>query len=76
MIFSDFYSSIAWYRNDAASADASTAVTMLELQDASLKSCDSAQRGLADQLRALMSLSFHFFLIDPTDFTQSLGWYW
>ncbi|KAF9503843.1 hypothetical protein BS47DRAFT_1369239 [Hydnum rufescens UP504] len=34
MIFSDFYSSIAQYRNDTASANASKALTMLELRDA------------------------------------------
>ncbi|KAF9516467.1 hypothetical protein BS47DRAFT_1360305 [Hydnum rufescens UP504] len=42
MIFSDFYSSIAQYRNDTASANASKALTMLELRD-------------ANELRALMA---------------------
>jgi hypothetical protein len=55
MIFNDFYTSIAQYRNETTNAAASEALTIVEIRDSQLRTRDSARIALVDELRRIMS---------------------
>jgi hypothetical protein len=62
MIFADFFTSIAQFRKDSASAEAAKAHTTMEVRDANLRTRDLAQGAVADEFRKLMSSVVSFFL--------------